>query len=413
MLQRLLRPIIFGQIFTTLGYALGVMQVVLGHWVTVVVAGREGPGLALGLLLAALLTLANGLLVPILRRAARSRGAARWVARAYMAVGVATLLVGVAILGSWIGLYPLAQLLTVAGVSSELAFEVFRIASATVVASLGFMIAWGFTVGKSRVERTHVRVEVEGLHDGGRGLRIVQISDLHIGNRLQGEALGRLVDDVNAHAPDLIVLTGDIFDNDPSFVPDGMSRLGRLRARYGTYAVLGNHDTYTGTETVAAAFGEWAPNLRLLRKDVVRVPVDFPLYLAGVDDPGVDWAARGLELDALNDVAASCPDDGPTVLLVHRPEAFHQASKLGFQLVLSGHTHGGQLALPIPGGNFNLARLVTPFHRGLYRVNGSTLYVNRGFGFAGPAIRFNCSREIATIELVPAGSPTASPPPEA
>ena len=166
-------------------------------------------------------------------------------------------------------------------------------------------------------------------------------------------------------------------------------------------------------ETVAAAFGEWAPNLRLLRKDVVRVPVDFPLYLAGVDDPGVDWAARGLELDALNDVAASCPDDGPTVLLVHRPEAFHQASKLGFQLVLSGHTHGGQLALPIPGGNFNLARLVTPFHRGLYRVNGSTLYVNRGFGFAGPAIRFNCSREIATIELVPAGSPTASPPPEA
>jgi predicted MPP superfamily phosphohydrolase len=408
MLQRLLRPIVFGQIFRTLGYALGAMQVVLGHWVTVVIAGREGPGLALGLVLAAALTLANGTLAPILRRAARSRGLARWISRAYMAVGVATLLVGTAILGSWLGLYPLAQLLTLAGVSAELAFDLFRVASTAVVASLGFMIAWGFTIGKTRVERTHVRVELAGLHDGGRGLRIVQISDLHIGNRLQGEELGRLVDEVNALEPDLIALTGDIFDHDPSFVPDGMARLDRLRAGYGVYAVLGNHDTYTGTEMVAAAFLELAPNLRLLRKDVVRVPVEFPLYLAGVDDPGMDWAARGLELDALNDVAASRPDDGPTVLLVHRPEAFPQASRLGFPLVLSGHTHGGQLALPIPGGNFNLARLVTPFHRGLYRVNGSTLYVNRGVGFAGPAIRFNCAREIATIELVPARRPASS-----
>jgi hypothetical protein len=66
---------------------------------------------------------------------------------------------------------------------------------------------------------------------------------------------------------------------------------------------------------------------------------------------------------------------------------------------VAGHTHGGQLALPSPGGSLNLARIVTRFHRGLYRLNGSTLYVNRGFGVAGPAIRANCPREIATIEL--------------
>jgi predicted MPP superfamily phosphohydrolase len=401
VLKRLLRPIIFGQIFRTLGYALGVMQVLLGHWITVVVAGREGPGLALGLTLAAALTLANGTLAPVLRHAARGGGAARWVARAYMAVGVATLLVGVAIAGSWIGLYPLARALTLSGVSAEVAFLGFRIASLAVVAALVFMVAWGFTIGKSRLDRTHIQVELDGLHRSARGLRIVQLSDLHIGNRLQGDDVARLVDEVNALAPDLIALTGDIFDYDPSFVADGVLRLDRLRARYGVYAVLGNHDAYTGIETVAAAFEASAPNVRLLRKDVVRVPVDFPLYVAGVDDPGMDWAANGLELDSLNDVAAIRPTDGPTVLLVHRPEAFPQASRLGFPLVLAGHTHGGQLALPIPGGRFNLARLVTEFHRGLYRVNGSTLYVNRGVGFAGPAIRFNCPREIATIELLP------------
>jgi predicted MPP superfamily phosphohydrolase len=87
------------------------------------------------------------------------------------------------------------------------------------------------------------------------------------------------------------------------------------------------------------------------------------------------------------------------LLLVHRPELFPQASRLGFPLVLAGHTHGGQLALPGPGGRWNLARFVTRFHRGLYHLNGSVLYVNRGLGVAGPAIRVNCHREIATIEL--------------
>ena len=241
--------------------------------------------------------------------------------------------------------------------------------------------------------------EVPGLDARGDGLRIVQLSDIHIGNRMEGEALSKLVEDANRLEPDVIAITGDIFDHDPRYVDDGVARLDRLRARFGVYAVLGNHDTYTGTELVASAFEQRAPNIVLLRKDVVQVPVDFPLYLAGVDDPGMDWSARGLTLDTLSDVAAGRPTDGPTLLLVHRPEAFAQASELGFPLVLSGHTHGGQLALPIPGGNFNLARLVTKYHRGLYRVNGSTLYVNRGLGFAGPAIRFNCPREIATIEL--------------
>ena len=87
---------------------------------------------------------------------------------------------------------------------------------------------------------------------------------------------------------------------------------------------------------------------------------------------------------------------------MHRPEAFAQAVRLGFPLVLAGHTHGGQLALPTPGGRFNLASFVTPFTRGVFREGGTTMYVNRGLGVGGPAMRINCPREIATIELAAA-----------
>ena len=90
---------------------------------------------------------------------------------------------------------------------------------------------------------------------------------------------------------------------------------------------------------------------------------------------------------------------GPTLLLVHRPEAFAQAARLGFPLVLAGHTHGGQLALPGTGGQVNLARVVTNLTRGVYRSEASTLYVNRGLGVGGPALRVQCAREIALIEL--------------
>ena len=391
---------LLGNLFTTLGILLGAMQVVVGHWVTVVVAGREGPGLALGLVLAALLVLANWRLLPVLRRARHEPGWPRRVARLYMSAGLATLLLGSAVLLSWVGFLPLRGLLTLVGVSPETSFAAFRVASAAVVATIFALLAWGFTGGQARVERTHVRVTLPGLADGLRGLRIVQLSDLHIGNGLEGRRLERLVERVNALEADLVALTGDLFDFDPRHVEAGARRLGALRARLGVYTVLGNHDAYTGMELVAEALGRLAPDMVLLRGDVVRLATGEPLYLAGIDDPGTRFSARDLHLPELEELAVRAPEDGPVILLVHRPEAFPQAARLGFPLVLAGHTHGGQLALPTRGGRHNLASLVTRYHRGLYAENGSVLYVNRGIGVAGPAIRINCAREIATIELV-------------
>jgi len=208
-----------------------------------------------------------------------------------------------------------------------------------------------------------------------------------------------MLEATNALDPDVIAITGDIFDFDPDCVEDGCRGLAALKARYGVYAILGNHDTYTGTDLVVSALQRLAPNVTLLRDEVVRLPLEQPLYIAGVEDPGRDWSARRLELEGLAVVAEARGDDGPTILLVHRPEAFTQAAKLGFPLVLAGHTHGGQLALPTPGGHYNLARVITRYTRGLFREGDTTLYVNRGLGVGGPALRVNCSREIATVEL--------------
>jgi hypothetical protein len=401
MLRRL-REAFFGRFLLSLALLVGVMQVVVGHWAVVVVAGHEGPGWALGLVLAALLVAANGLLLPVLRRARRGTGWPRQVARAYVATGLVTLLLGVAVLLSWAGFLPLRGVLSLLGIPPEAVFQGFRLASGGVVTALAGMLLWGFTGGQARIAHSHVRVPLRGLSEDHDGLRIVQISDLHIGNGLEGPRLDRLVGRVNALEPDLVAVTGDIFDFDPRHVEDGARRLAGLRARLGVFAVLGNHDTYTGTELVARCLAEHAPGLRLLRGELVRLPAAAPLYLAGVDDPGRDWTGRTLDLPALGELAGRLPGDGPVVLLVHRPEAFPQAARLGFPLVLAGHTHGGQLALPGRGGRHNLARLVTRFPRGLYRDNGSLLYVNRGVGVAGPAIRFNCPREIATIELLSA-----------
>jgi hypothetical protein len=390
---------LLGNLFTTLALLLGVMQVVIGHWATVVVAGREGPGPALGLVLAALLVYGNWRLLPVLRRTRHAHGWPRRWARLYMSAGLATLLLGFTIVLTWVGFLPLHGLLSLAGVAPETSFAVFRVASGAVVATLVGLLAWGFTGGQARIERTHLRVELPGLPADLRGLRILQLSDLHIGNGLEGRRLERLVERANAAQADLIALTGDLFDFDPRHVEEGARRLGALRARLGVYGVLGNHDHYTGIELVAEALGRLAPGIRLLRRDLVRAPTDAPLYVAGVDDPGTRLHAHDLDLPELEELAARWPGDGPVILLVHRPEAFPQASRLGFPLVLAGHTHGGQLALPIRGGRHNLASLVSRYSRGLFSENGSLLYVSRGVGVAGPAIRINCTREMATIEL--------------
>jgi predicted MPP superfamily phosphohydrolase len=397
-----LRRFLLGSLFRNLAAGLGLMQALIAYWVAVV-AGSAGAGSVWAwLALALALAVGNAALVPLLMRARGRRDALGRALRRYVELGVTTLLLGTAVAVVWLALGPLAALARATGLLEPATSSLlFRAASGACVGLVALGIAWSFTVGQARVARTRLRVELPGLGEEIAGLRVVQISDLHIGNGLEGARLARMVERVNASEPDLVAITGDIFDRDPRHLPEA-AQLGRLRARYGVFAILGNHDTYVGAERVAGALAQHAPALRLLRDELVKLPLPAPFYVAGVEDPGGRWYERGLRYGALDSLRASWPGDGPVLLLAHHPEVFEHAADLGFPLVLAGHTHGGQLALPLRGGHWNLARVMTPLTRGVFRRGATTLYVNRGLGVGGPAMRFHCSREIATIELAAA-----------
>ena len=215
-------------------------------------AAPAGAGLA-GSCSAALLLLvvANGLAVPALRRVRRRAGWGGRLARLYMNAGVATLLVGVAVASSWLVFGLFAGLLGAVGAGAGFAFEAFRAASAAARRLGRGPARSGASASVRRASRARACASsCRASRPRSTGLRVVQISDLHIGNGLEGERLSRMVERSNALAPDLIVITGDIFDFDPAFIEDGLRRLAGLRARCGVYAILGNHDIYTGTQRV-------------------------------------------------------------------------------------------------------------------------------------------------------------------
>lgn len=268
--------------------------------------------------------------------------------------------------------------------------------------AIGFVPGlWGFVVGQRRLRIDEVELPLRGLPRALDGLRIVQLSDLHIGLLLRAPELASYVERANALEPDLCVLTGDLFDFDPGFVEEGCRELAKLSARHGVFAVLGNHDVYTGAEAVAKGLAELT-QIRLLRDEHVLLSLrGESLWLAGVEDPGRDWNERDAEHAALPRLASAVPRDVAGVLLAHRPSWFAQAASLGFPVVLSGHTHGGQIAPPPPLVHWNVARLIARWTRGYFELGDSALYVNRGLGVVGLPVRLNCPREISLLRLVP------------
>jgi uncharacterized protein len=241
--------------------------------------------------------------------------------------------------------------------------------------------------------RVH-KVAVPGLPAAFTGYRIAQISDIHCGPFTPPVRVRRWVDKVNALNADLVTVTGDLITRGPDYVPAVAACLGRLRARDGAYGCMGNHDYFTDGEAFARELV--ARGLKLLRNRGVVLERDgCSIYLAGVDDT---WTHKHNLEKALRDR----PAGAPVVLLAHDPALFPEAAARGVALTLSGHTHGGQFALPVAPRRVNLARLMTPFTVDLYKIGSSLLYVNRGLGTTGPPIRLGARPEIALFTLVPA-----------
>jgi len=381
--------------------ALSTAEVLILHWWELAVRGN---GLTAGQALAALATttVVNFVVFPMARRRIRKRGLELALSRGWLIGSIAAL---------WAGIL-LATAFAVVGTSVWLLGWLVEIpppARAVVLAgggglaiALGFgSILWGFLFGQHWVSVQAVDLPLRGARDPHGALRIAHVTDLHIGPMMRATKLRGYVDHVSALDLDLIVITGDIFDFDPRFIEEGCAELGRLHARHGVFAVLGNHDVYTGAEEVVAGLRRHT-RIHVLRDTWVRLDVSGEaLCVAGIEDPGTGWTERHAEHEALERLARELPGDVPAILLAHRPSYFAHAARLGFSVVLSGHTHGGQLRLPF-APNFNASRIIAHWTAGRFDIGDSTLYVSRGLGVAGLPVRLNCPREISMIRLTPA-----------
>ncbi len=258
--------------------------------------------------------------------------------------------------------------------------------------------------------RVRVMPRTVGSHPPAEAasLRIAHWSDLHLGNGVGRSEVERWVARSNELAPDLVVLTGDLFDGPPEILRPGAEALAGLSAPLGVFAVLGNHDVELGADRVAAALRDHAPGIRLLRGEGQRLETHAgEIFVAGVEDPGRDWTRDG-HLPVLEDLAARRPAEAASLLLLHRPDGFPQAARLGFDLVLAGHFHGGQIAVPGSVGRLSPAGLLTRYPCGVFNERESTLFVSRGIGFAGPRIRVGSPPEIALHTWCPAAKGAAS-----
>jgi hypothetical protein len=266
--------------------------------------------------------------------------------------------------------------------------------------AIGLTMGYGYILGHRELSVNVVRVPLPHPWPAAVSLRIAQISDIHVGQNLSRKQLSTYVERVNAENPDLICITGDITDSPHADVEALFPILGRLEARYGVVAILGNHDHYAGADRVVEQLRRWT-NFHVLRDETVTLKMgDARLHVIGLDDRGRDWA-RGVRSDArLTELIAEAPQATPLLLLAHRPDLFDQAADAGVALTLSGHTHGGQLAIPWFGGRRrNLAEFVTRYDRGLYQRGASLLYVNCGLGVTAQRIRLFTPREISIFEL--------------
>jgi predicted MPP superfamily phosphohydrolase len=267
-----------------------------------------------------------------------------------------------------------------------------RIQALAILGLTVVLTGWALYSAAVVLRLRRVTVRLDGLGAGLEGLRIVQISDLHIGEALDEPFLRRVVARVNALAPDVVAVTGDLVDGLVPAVRDFVAPLGELRARYGVFYVTGNHEYYWGGP-------EWEAEVHRLGLTVLRnehrviTRAGSELALGGVPDlQGVrfhpDHACRP-------DLAfAGAPSGAPRVLLAHQPAAARTAAKAGVQLQLSGHTHGGQI---FPFHLF--VRLSQPVLSGLRKLFGIWVYTHRGTGTWGPRMRLGAAPEIAEITL--------------
>ncbi len=239
------------------------------------------------------------------------------------------------------------------------------------------------------VER--VKIADPALADVLRGVKIVQISDIHLQGGI-GYRERSLVEKVNTLQPDILFITGDFFGENAS-PNDGhalSSLIGSFRAGYGIYGIEGNYDRYLHSHAVLRELEAAGMHVLFNETRTIALPNGKSLCIAGLDD------SRNYSLKAK--LLEDLPRGIPVLLLAHNPDIFGEAARAGVNLVLAGHTHGGQVGIPFL---IHMSRHASKssFMRGLFNAGKTKMYVNRGTGTTRTPVRFLCRPEITVFEF--------------
>ncbi len=264
----------------------------------------------------------------------------------------------------------------------------------SVMGAAGLLTGYGIYEARKRPGIVRLTVPVRNLPKTFDGFRIVQITDVHAGLTIHRDWIESVVEEVKALKPDLIAFTGDMVDGSVAQLRNDVEPLASLDAPYGKFFVTGNHEYYSGVE-------QWVEEARrlgytvLLNEHVLVRRGDDAFVLAGVTD-----YSGGQFLPSHRSDPAKALDGAPgtmaRVLMAHQPRTLYQIASLGVDLMLSGHTHGGQF---IPWNL--LATQGQPYIRGLHNHHGTWVYVSKGTGYWGPPVRIGARSEITVVTITP------------
>jgi predicted MPP superfamily phosphohydrolase len=272
--------------------------------------------------------------------------------------------------------------------------RVLRVAGNAAVAAPFAVLGYGAMVERTRFEVRELDIPLRGLPDDLDGLRILQISDIHLGMFLSERELARMIDAACDLRADIAFATGDFISTFGDPLEASIRQVARVKADAGMLGCLGNHERYARVENEATALAARA-GIEVLRRESRR----FRFGSSVLNVAGVDYQRSSRKRAYLEGAERLIEPGAFNLLLSHNPDVFPVAAAQGWNLVLAGHTHGGQVTVEILDQSISPANFLTPYVRGLYRIGAAAEYVTRGLGTVGIPARLGAPPEISLLHL--------------
>ncbi|HYL35456.1 MAG TPA: metallophosphoesterase [Bryobacteraceae bacterium] len=268
---------------------------------------------------------------------------------------------------------------------------VLQVAGASLCAVPALGTAFGI-VTRNQFRLTEVKIPIPNLPKDLDGLRLVQITDIHLSPFLSESEFARAIDMANETRAHLALVTGDLISRRGDPLDACLRQLARVRAEAGVLGCLGNHEVYTRTQDYVTAQGRRS-GIEFLRGQARRLRFG----VAEINFAGVDYQKFGAPY--LQDAEKLIAPGAVNILLSHNPDVFPVAAAKGYDLTIAGHTHGGQVDVEILHQHWDVARYYTPYVRGLYPGGKSSVYVSSGLGTIGVPVRLGAPPEVSLLQL--------------